>query len=204
MLMTSCGVYLVVFSMKWMKDNETKCVEELKFWLSSIYVYTYDNDKKVMPPIIIIGTFKDEVPGIADHQAISQVLDSSFEGSVFWRFVRRNNISGASSGAREGKISLSFFPVNNRLSSDDENIRRIKVIVQQYAESADFVKQKVPLTWLKLLDQLNETKRSYLPLVEVEAIAQECNVASSGEVEIFLRFMSKTASLTWLEEPYLR
>ena len=201
MLMTSCGVYLVVFSMKWMKDNETKCVEELKFWLSSIYVYTYDNDKKVMPPIIIIGTFKDEVPGIADHEAISQVLDNAFEASAFWSFVKRNNHV---TGARGGKASLSFFPVNNKLSNQDENIMHIKVMIQEFADKADFVRQKVPLTWLKLLDKLNETKRSYMSLAEVEAIGQECNVVSTGEVEIFLRFMSKTASLTWMEEPYLR
>jgi hypothetical protein len=80
----------------------------------------------------------------------------------------------------------------------------IKVMIQEFADKADFVRQKVPLTWLKLLDKLNETKRSYLSLAEVEAIGQECNVVSTGEVEIFLRFMSKTASLTWMEEPYLR
>jgi hypothetical protein len=100
LLITSTGVFVVVFSMQWMLTNEAKCIDELKFWLNSIFVQTYDNDKKTMPSLIIIGTFKDAVPDVADHEAISHKLDSAFRPSKFWSFVSRFDDCIGSRGQR--------------------------------------------------------------------------------------------------------
>ena len=101
-------------------------------------------------------------------------------------------------------ISLCFFPVANTLSSRDENIQRIKVMIQLECNESKFVKQKVPLTWMKLLDRLKETQQCYISMGAVVDIALDCNIFSRSELKMFLRFMSNIGYLTWMEDAYLR
>ena len=77
-------------------------------------------------------------------------------------------------------------------------------MIQTECNESKFVKQKVPLTWMKLLDRLKETQESFLSIATVLEMAQDCNISSVNEVHMFLRFMSNTGYLTWMEDSYLR
>ena len=101
-------------------------------------------------------------------------------------------------------LTLCFFPVANTRSNDDENIQKIKGMIQKECNESKFVKQKVPLRWMKLLDLLKETEQCYVSMTEVLRIAGECDITSTREVQLFLRFMTNAGYLTWMEDEYLR
>ena len=104
----------------------------------------------------------------------------------------------------DAAVSLCFFPVANTQSSNDENIQRIKVMIQKECNESKFVKQKVPLTWMKLLDRLKETEQCYILMAAVVEMARGCNIIDPDQLKMFLRFMSNTGYLTWMEDAYLR
>ena len=75
LFLTRYGVYVIVFSMVEMADNETNCLSFLRFWLYSAAVHASGPDGDTAP-IIIAGTHKDIVP---PHTSHSSLLISSLD-----------------------------------------------------------------------------------------------------------------------------
>ena len=60
LFLTRYGVYLAVFSMAELRDDEAGCLAYLRFWLHSIVVHAR-GPKGDTAPIIMVGTHKDVV-----------------------------------------------------------------------------------------------------------------------------------------------
>lgn len=73
------------------KDNEfdkrQKSLDSIRFWLNSITVYTYDKSEQIAAPIIVIGTRKDKVKDIAEHEQISDILNEEFKNIPAWKSI---------------------------------------------------------------------------------------------------------------------
>ena len=147
LFMTPCGVYLLVFNMFWMQSDEAACVQELKYWMTSIVAYTFDKDLRSMPPILIVGTFMDKVSDPAEHEEISETLRRALENNQGWDFCVQND---KAMGSRGSATTLNFFPVDNTRSGDDPSVQLIKTKLEELFAASDYVKQRVPLHWLKV------------------------------------------------------
>ena len=71
---------------------------------------------------------------------------------------------------------------------------------------SDYVNVERPLTYFKVLDEMNERKKtvSYLSLDEVSEIANKYRVGSQGLIEEMLRFFRDLGLIMWHDEPFLR
>ena len=89
LFLTSFGVYIVVFNMLNMLDDNTKerCLTELSYWINSIVYHTLDAKTHKMAPVLFVGTHKDKVNGQARHQYISDVIEERFKYSVGWASI---------------------------------------------------------------------------------------------------------------------
>ena len=75
LFLTRYGVYLVVFSMIELRDDEPGCMAYLRFWLHSIVVHAR-GPKGDTAPIVMVGTHKDVVS--QTHEAIEICLSLLF------------------------------------------------------------------------------------------------------------------------------
>ena len=67
----------------------------------------------------------------------------------------------------------------------------------------DYVNAPRPFTWLKALDELMATKKSYLTFNEASSIALD-NGVEKDAIPLFLRFLNDMGMVLWLNEDGLR
>jgi GTPase SAR1 family protein len=218
------SVYLVVFNMKCMVGADAtpetiqRCKSYLSFWLNSIYLHSRaqsaDLDGSVAP-ILLVGTHKDEIHSPKQHEEISKMLWNEFHSSPVWTSV----ISFQEGVVSTGRGLLRFFPVDNsRKQSDqdpvDDVVVKIQTCIQKELEKEDYLKRKVPLSWLEAFDGLMSAKeehnRAYLPLTTVQEIAGECGLpcihglSLEEEVIFMLKYFSGLGLLMHHDCPKLR
>jgi len=140
-----------------------------------------------MSPIAFVGTHKDLVNDPGDHERISTALHDAFHSSLAWDFwvLRDNEGEG-----QRGRTMMNFFPVDNKLGRRDPAIGRLMAICEDTMSASSYVKQRIPLTWLKCLDTLKATHKNALALQEVNDLAVSCHVKTE-DIPSFLRFMRK-------------
>jgi GTPase SAR1 family protein len=112
--LTKYGLYVVVFDLRQLvKSAEEKekeeCLKNLRFWLNSVSLHSYDEERREMAPIILVGTRKDIVSSPEDHEEISKVLSSNFGKHSCWNFL----ISNRHGLGKKGNTTFCYFPVSN-------------------------------------------------------------------------------------------
>ena len=202
LFLTRYGVYTLVFNMEQLVSEDAavreSCLSTISFWLNSIVVHTWNVETESMAPIVIVGTHKDIVNQQADHERISQILHGKFCSSVAWPWIQENEETEA-----EGGLSLCFFPVDNRKSRKDKSVIRMMKLIEDVIDKSDYVHVERPLTWLQTMDKLTASGKAYLPLVEVEAIAAECEVPRDA-VPSLLGFLNEMGIIMWHDDIALR
>ena len=68
---------------------------------------------------------------------------------------------------------------------------------------AEYTQKKVPISWLKTLDEITNLIKSSITIQEYSSIASSCKVSSSDEF-VLLRFFYKMGYLMWHDQPVLR
>jgi hypothetical protein len=139
-----------------------------------------------MAHIVIIGTHKDEVSDRADHERISLTLMANLKNTEAWRrgFVVFND---KAQGVL-GRTNLNFFPIDNRLGRRDHVVTDFLDACEHSMLQTAYVKQQVPLTWLKFIDEIGAEKSASLSILEAAAIANSCGIGSEMEVNVLLKF----------------
>ena len=207
LFLTSYGVYVVVFNMLSMLDdnNREPSLNELSFWIKSIYMHTLSSVTGKMAPVFLVGTHKDKVNKPTKLKQISDTIKRRFERHTGWPSIEENG-------------DLCFFPVNNRISKPNgilqylakcfqkkQDVMSFEVLIriECIVKDSDFVKVSKPLTWLRALDELLATKKSFLTLEEASLIAKE-NWVEVDAVPLFLSFLNDMGVVLWLDEEGLR
>jgi GTPase SAR1 family protein len=199
-------VYLLVFNMKWLLPDaceKGECLEYLTAWINSIAMHTVDY--KSQAPILIIGTHKDKVPSPDDHANISKILDDKFENHPAWEHVKIfNNAQG-----KEGRgIRLSFFPVDNTCGHKDDVLKQMQSEVLKVLESEEYVKLKVPNTWLGAYEALQKETKPFLEFEKVKDICFENGMGTDRELNhdtiIMLKYFHHMGLIMYHDEKALK
>jgi hypothetical protein len=164
-------------------------MRDIKLFISSVIAQTFDKEAKQMATIAIVGTHKDEVSEPAQHEAMSLLLQERLRTTEAWTrgFVLRHD---RAIGVR-GLTSLNFFPVDNTLGRADRVVTQFLDACEQSLLQTPYVTQKVPLTWLKFIDELGAKDRSSVMLAEAISTAAVCGIASKEETLELLGFCRK-------------
>jgi GTPase SAR1 family protein len=213
------------------KDDSisTDCKKSLKFWMNSVAIYTYNKVASVTAPVVLVGTRKDEVDRVEAHRLISESLEIMFGETAVWNHVLKSTTEmyyDPNLGGLHESKSLCFFPVNNKLSgvtvgfasealelvtqtkssepqqSGDQTVLDLLNSCKQKLESSSFVRQKVKLIWIKLLDEIQKAK-VFLSLEEVEKLAQQVDFPLF-EVPEMLTYFCDMGILIWIDAEVLR
>ena len=210
LFLTSYGVYVVVFRMDDIIDNNKRelSITNLSFWINSIVIHSRDVKTGKGASMFLVGTHKDKVRSHTKHKYISNLIKERFEYHIGWPSIQEYN-------------ELCFFPVNNRVNHSSNNCliklfrpfikfnRRDNVIldllrrIENLVRDAEYTLAPRPLTWLKALDEFVATKKSFLTLIEASSIAI-ANGVEKVAVPGFLLFLNEMGVVLWLDEPGLR
>jgi GTPase SAR1 family protein len=211
--MTRCGVYMLVFDMELFlskdeKDRES-CHENIKFWMNSIAMHTYDEKTGKTAPVALVGTRKDKISSVEGREKISRELQERYENHMIWPSVIPYHWEGGKGffRSRESKL-LNYFPIDNTKRLRESTA--LTQLIQKTKETmmgSEEVKRKIPLTWIKALDEIRERgkkeNKSFLLLEEVIEIGGKLGISLEGVSEL-LRYLYQMGVLIWIEEPGLR
>lgn len=105
------GCYVVTFNMQALTNSafehtKNACLNFLHFWLSAIAMHTSRLSDGTCARIVLVGTHKDVITSVDDHERISEVLIEAFEDNPAWPSVEPFRESRLASG----NGSLCFFP----------------------------------------------------------------------------------------------
>ena len=191
--LTKYGVYILVFRMDWILSSDQslvdRCFSLLSFWMNSITVHTLDPSEDTVAPIVMVGTRKDEIHDIIQHQQISILLDKYYSRCKAWVSVLENE-----------NEQLCFFPVNNKLGRQDPTVVNMMTTIEKVVEKANYVIQEKPLNWFRALDKIQSIKKPYLFLDVVISLTKECNIDDIEEIYELLSFLHEMGILMWHNE----
>jgi GTPase SAR1 family protein len=202
------SVFVLLFNMEWFlpESDFSTHLAFLSFWLNSIAQHAADPEDHSVAPIILVGSHKDRVSDPKEHERISKMLGDKFRSAPAWSSVEHFTIDTPSSS----KVSLCFFPVDNKLGSKDSVIREIKKTVQEVVQKEKYIKEKIPFAWLKQLECVLKKDRRCLTFDEVVKICQEYDMPSTPganveeEVLVMLKIFNDLGQLMHHLEPTLR
>ena len=209
LFLTTCGVYVVVFNMLSILDDNSReqSLNELSFWIKSIYMHTSTTDTDDMAPVFLVGTHKDIVNKSSMHKQISDTIREKFERHSGWPSIKEYE-------------DLCFFPVNNRINKPRSMLQSLDRIfsnvpmqdpvclellirIENTVKKADYVREPRPLTWLRALDEMKATKRNFLTMKEASDISM-ANGVENYTVHHLLSFLNEMGEVLWLDEEGLR
>ena len=193
------GVYVVVFNLEWMlSEFRGSCLDHLQSWVNALIVHSSVTDeygKLKCASIVLVGTHKDTVPDTETHRDISKTLDALLGRSVAWRSILENESEG-----------LCFFPVDCTQGQADPTMVNLMTAIETDILESDYVKVERPLSYFKVLDEMNERKKTVpcLSLHEVSDISNKYKVGSQDMIEDMLRLFRELGLIMWHEEHSLR
>ena len=210
LLVTSYGVYIVVFNMLDMLDNSMKerSLTELCLWINTIVFHTYNVETRKTAPVFLVGTHKDKVSDQSRHQYISDVIEEKFKYSMVWASIVEYN-------------GLCFFPVNNHQGRPhnyiaqwfgrlfytanelDDGLGNLRSEIERVIKDSECMKEPKPLAWFRAIDELTASTKSFLTLKEASKIATAHGIKEC-DVPVFLSFLNKMGEVLWLDEEGLR
>jgi GTPase SAR1 family protein len=214
--MTRCGVYMLVFDMELFLSKEEKdresCHENIKFWMNSIAMHTYDETTGKTAPVALVGTRKDKISSVEEHERISSELKERYENHRVWPSLIGYHLELSGWFSPTESKPMHFLPVNNNKGyleswTMDPTLQQLLYKTQEKAMESEEVKREIPLIWMKALDEIREKgkkeNKSFLWFEEVTDIAEKLGISLEGVSEL-LRYLYEMGVLIWIDEPGLR
>lgn len=203
LFLTQNGVYVLAFNMEWLLSEgaeKDQCLSYLQFWTNSIYIHTYNASTNTAAPVVLVGTRKDRISSPRDHERISTILYETFSHSKIWPSILENTLAEGINGT----ITMWFYPVDNTRPRDDTTLRQLMNTIEEAMNANAFTHKKIPLSWLRTVDEMQACKKSCLILDQVYNIAtRKCGVAQE-HVPYLLHFLHEMGIALWHDEPGLR
>mmetsp|Transcript_3144 Transcript_3144/g.4237 ORF Transcript_3144/g.4237 Transcript_3144/m.4237 type:complete len:948 (+) Transcript_3144:202-3045(+) len=192
LFLTKFGVYLLVFSSKellqfiHLSPKERAFIEKtqwndtpeeyIKFWLNSCDMHAPG------APIVIVGTFSDEVDSQTDLEKLNKTIEKLVEGR-FSQIVSNRD--------------LLFFPIDNR---SQNGINDLRMIIESAAAAQDYVNYQVSIWWMKCLDETYEYAKgqSWIKLKYVIEIAERNYITNAAEIGEMLSLFNELGTIVYL------
>jgi GTPase SAR1 family protein len=202
--LTRQGVYLIVFNMNdffTSEERQTAALENLKFWINSVAIHSFDKEINEMAPMLFIGTRKDVIYNPLQHEYISNQLFYYFHNHNSWPFVVPNSTGEGSTGS----TNLFFFPVNNKLGKKDPVISKLMISIEEIVSESNYIQEEIPFSWLQLIDVLKEMNKSFLTYQDLIEVTVESGCAlKEKELKPFLTFCNEMSILMWNNDEMLK
>ena len=206
LFITPNSVYLIVFNMEWLKPSASELVRNkalsyLRFWINSVIVHTFNSTTRTTATILFVGTHKDKVPSIADHEAISNTLFELVTACPVSPDVIPNKRGENSRGA----ATLQFFAVDNLVQGlQDATTKHMMEELVKFLSTAPYVKQLKPMTWVKFSDMIRDRRNQlYMSFADTVALAGTVGIPQR-DVEALLKFLHEMSVLMWFPDEGLR
>ena len=197
--------YAVVFSLERLADPTcaTTARAELVSHLNGISAHV---GLEPPPPILLVGTRRGSLTR-AQFLEVDRELQAALKAACpAFKAAVRPPADGA---------ELCCFAIENTDGfAKDATIRALASAVRETVCTLPALKQRVPLKWLSLYDELQQLKRDGLPtqrFADVCAIARRCGLPHAShdlgleaEVEMALRYFHSVGTVMWFAEPALR
>ncbi|GBG35279.1 Ras-related protein Rab-27A, partial [Hondaea fermentalgiana] len=169
------GVFMVVFDMQELLDEQDQAVKYLSFWLNSIKLHASN------APIILVGTHYDQASN--DENVVEEIL------------VKNLSVDENENIVPNSAENLSFFPIDN-MSREPGHASELRAAVEFSASSLDAVSQKISLRWLKVLDDLLKLDCDYVPFDTVQELATKYH--AGDQTDELLSFFHELGMLVHL------
>ncbi|XP_072040112.1 uncharacterized protein [Amphiura filiformis] len=180
LLGSSCGVFVVVFNMKWNMETKRK---KLMYWLSFIKAGHKVKEDRLKPPIVVVGTHADQLEDRKEeHDKAQDLLGEIIE--LFAEFLN---------------IHPDIMMINGR-APRSASIRSLKGVIKQLAKPlrdkttpniCSEVSKKM-VRWAK--------KKSKLPIMNFDEFLAKVNqdvepLADESLVRLVLGYLNETGEL---------
>ena len=170
---TKYAFYVLVFDASSVVDAD-EFDSYIRFWLRTIDLHAPKS------PIIIVGTFLDDMDNRASEIVTERLKGISDEG---FQVVSNK------------KSSLPYFLVDNKSRKGILNLRRA---LENLVKEVDFVRFPVPVKWIKCLDEmLSKENVQWLSMKQVKAIATRLGVVNSEEMDTMLLLFHQLGCLLY-------
>ncbi|XP_023933246.1 uncharacterized protein LOC106168738 [Lingula anatina] len=177
-------IYLLVFRLNQDLDDKIRVYrgektlkEFIMFWLNSIHMHTIgklrEEDKNVMPYVLIIGTHKDMLCPQGDVEKIFDKLKKCLDDKQ----VLKDHV-------------YRCFAISN-LAEDDEEFAEIKRAIEDlcgYSSESEATVQHLPVSWIKLEMNLAE-KSEETPIITIEKLREMAQRVGLPDGELQEKFI---------------
>ncbi|XP_021360787.1 uncharacterized protein LOC110455149 isoform X2 [Mizuhopecten yessoensis] len=164
------AVYLLVFNLLEYEDPSGRMRSMVKFWLKSVNSLSKERTSKTKqsPPVIMIGTFLDKIPG------------TQWEKDEKAAYIKEKLFNDPDLKAISEKHVVAFFPLSNVAG----NRGKIKQIWRAVLEAAPFQSHwhtEVPLAWLAIEREIMLLKSKNVKILTLQDVF---NIAKNLEFDI--------------------
>ena len=153
----------------------------------------------ITAPIIFVGTHKDAVPNFADHESVSTILFDQFKSHPAWSNVVENERGRDS----RGTATLTFFAVDNKMGRNDSTVVDLMRVAEDVIKNSDYIHERKPLSYFKVIDEINQMKESYLSIDNVYTISDRYGLKGQSVTDM-LQYFHDIGLLLWHDEEGLR
>ena len=175
--LTSRAVYVVAFNLRHLlSDQRNKCIQELKFWINSIHLYTDDTAK-----IVLVGTHRGPYPGFQGSDRLDQ-LTSEQEETIYE--VMEDNFdkecyASQISWFENDEINDDIVAmVENSLEGDGSGVNAIRGKLLKLGDKYPGNNDDLPTSYLRLEQKIFEQRKqnTLISCKEVEGWAREFGI----------------------------
>jgi hypothetical protein len=172
-------------------------------------MHAVSRQDKSQAPILIIGSHKDDIENSEVHDAISKILEDHFRNHRAWKEVK---IFKKSPG-ENGRKGLSFFPVDNTRGQHHEKgpdpvLKQVRSTVSECIGRENYVKRKVPYTWMGAYEALQKETSICLEFEKVKDICSENGMGTTLELNdetvMMLKFFHQMGLIMYHHETALK
>ena len=185
---TSRAVYVVVFNVRHLLNQQDQCIHELKFWINSIHIYTDDDTK-----IVLVGTHRGPYPGYNDNDHLDPLTPEQ-EKTIYSIMIK--NFDKYCYNLRvswfEGNKITAM--VESSLEGDKSGVHVIRQKLLELGEQYPGNNDDLPISYLRLEAKIfKERKKNNLIFrKEVEGWAREYGI---DDLTIALTFFHDTGTI---------
>ena len=175
--LTSRAVYVVAFNVRHLlNDQRNKCIQELKFWINSIHIYT-----DVTAKIVLVETHRGPYPGVTGNDRLYQLI--SEQEKMIYKVMKDNfdkdcyalQISWFENDEMDDEI---IAMVENSLRGDDSGANAIRNKLLELGDKYPGNNDDLPTSYLRLEQKVFEERKqnTLISQKEVEGWAREFGI----------------------------
>lgn len=198
-------VFPIFFNVEWLlpgAEEYDECLSFLSFWLGAVAMHAVDPNDGSIAPILLVGTHGASASP-KQRAAISTLLDDRFQDHPAYAALVRN-MHGLSESGRQ---MFNCFFVDNMTG---DGIVQLKRSLLEALQKERYIHAKVPYSWLRVFEKLQQEEKAYVMLDEVLEMCAACGMEGTaeagmeGEALAMLKYFTEMGFMMHHLEPALR